>query len=143
MNPKNRYNPDRHDDFILCPRKKCQSRNAPKESDDFKYTCWNCSARLPVESEVSVGDIVEVDVFDFHESGAGVGRIDSGFIIITEGALPEAKYEVKITRVSDSHAEGEALQKLSDEIEDEGSEGEDNGKDEDERLGSRENFWGT
>mgnify|MGYP006298107989 FL=1 len=42
---------------------------------------------------------VVVDVTDIHESGAGVGRTDDGFIVLVDGLLPPARAEVKIHRV--------------------------------------------
>ncbi|OYR79066.1 deoxyribonuclease, partial [Halorubrum distributum] len=103
--------------------------------------------------------VVEVD--DIHESGAGVGRTDDGFIILVDGLLPPARAEVKIHRVKSSHATAEeVIERLPDDPEaeegdDEAADGDaaDDENDEDdergrpdrtdrERLGSRENFWG-
>jgi predicted RNA-binding protein with TRAM domain len=105
---------------------------------------------------------VVVDVVDMHESGAGVGRTEDGFIVMVDGVLPEARARVEITRVHSNHARAEKLELLpmdEDEADDDGEEGDDGkgGKTADaddetersrgrtarERLGSRENFWGS
>lgn len=140
MSRSNQYDPDKHEDYITCPRSRCAVRNAPKESDEFRFKCWKCDARLPVESEVKVGDEITVEVFDIHGSGAGVGRLESGFIVLVDGALPEGTFKVRITTVKDSFARAELLEKVSDEIESTDEDEEED--DEDGRLGSRENHWG-
>ncbi len=123
---------------------------------------------------VKVGEEVVVDVEDIHESGAGVGRTDDGFIVMVDGVLPEARARVEITKVQSSFAWGEELERLplepdDDESDADGSDADgpdadgsdaDDGPDADdgvpaddedetsarakreERLGSRENFWG-
>jgi predicted RNA-binding protein with TRAM domain len=109
---------------------------------------------------VKPGEEVVVDVDDIHESGAGVGRTDDGFIILVDGLLPEARATVKIHRVKSNHATAkEVVERLpmDDEEGEEGEEGETNGepsgerndsrqsrrgRDGRERLGSREDFWG-
>jgi predicted RNA-binding protein with TRAM domain len=111
------------------------------------------------QQPVQPGEAVVVEVDDIHESGAGVGRTDDGFIVLVDGLLPPARAEVKIHRVKSSHATAqEVVERLPDDP-DEESDGEaadgDEGDDEDaddersrrdrpdrERLGSRENFWG-
>ena len=108
------------------------------------------------QQPVQPGEAVVVEVDDIHESGAGVGRTDDGFIVLVDGLLPPARAEVKIHRVKSSHATAqEVIERLPDDPE-EGEEGETAeaaGDDEDdergrpdrtdrERLGSRENFWG-
>ena len=108
------------------------------------------------QQPVQPGEAVVVEVDDIHESGAGVGRTDDGFIVLVDGLLPPARAEVKIHRVKSSHATAqEVIERLPDDPE-EGEEGETAeaaGEDEDdergrpdrtdrERLGSRENFWG-
>ncbi|MEF8776586.1 MAG: TRAM domain-containing protein [Haloarculaceae archaeon] len=117
---------------------------------------------------VKMGEEVVVDVEDIHESGAGVGRTEDGFIVMVDGVLPPARAKVKITKVHSNHARADEIQRIEAEEEDEGteaSEGEDDGTgaaeetgaeasgdgDEDEeeagpdrpRLGSRDNFWGS
>jgi predicted RNA-binding protein with TRAM domain len=114
---------------------------------------------------VQPGEEVVVDVEDIHESGAGVGRTDDGFIIMVDGVLPPARARVQVTKVRSNHARAEELERL--EMDDDDEEGEDdaeaNGDAEEEpageeeatdsdddggrlsreRLGSRDNFWGN
>ncbi len=47
-----------------------------------------------------------------HESGAGVGRTEDGFIVMVDGVLPEARARVEITRVHSNHARAEELEIL-------------------------------
>ena len=111
------------------------------------------------QQPVQPGEEVVVEVDDIHESGAGVGRTDDGFIVLVDGLLPPARAEVKIHRVKSSHATAQEVVERLPEDPDEESDGEaadgDEGDDEDaddersrrdrpdrERLGSRENFWG-
>ncbi|MEF8840814.1 MAG: TRAM domain-containing protein [Haloarculaceae archaeon] len=119
---------------------------------------------------VKPGEEVVVEVTDIHESGAGVGRTEDGFIILVDGILPDARARVRVTRVRSNHATGEEVERLpldpdeegtdADEVADDGAEadaadGEDTEDAEDatdgrtsrdrgrrERLGSRDNFWG-
>ena len=108
---------------------------------------------------VQPGEEVEVEVEDIHESGAGVGRTGDGFIIMVDGVLPPAKSKVKVTKVRSNHARAEEIERL--ELDDEESDGDAEGEsdadsddesEEDEessrgpdreRLGSRDNFWGS
>ncbi|GAB7011936.1 TRAM domain-containing protein [Halolamina salina] len=109
------------------------------------------------EQPVKPGQEVVVDVTDIHESGAGVGRTDDGFIVLIDGLLPECRARVRIDRVKSSHATAKkVIEKMpleEDEGTDEGDGSDDEGvepDDEDgrpdrtdrERLGSRDNFWG-
>jgi predicted RNA-binding protein with TRAM domain len=107
------------------------------------------------QQPVQPGEAVVVEVDDIHESGAGVGRTDDGFIVLVDGLLPPARAEVKIHRVKSSHATAqEVIERLPDEPDDEEGDAEgvdaedadDEGGRRDrpdrERLGSRENFWG-
>ncbi|OSP08352.1 deoxyribonuclease [Halorubrum ezzemoulense DSM 17463] len=113
------------------------------------------------QQPVQPGEAVVVEVDDIHESGAGVGRTDDGFIVLVDGLLPPARAEVKIHRVKSSHATAqEVVERLPDDPDAEASdddadaEGNDEEESEDdegrsrrdrpdrERLGSRENFWG-
>ena len=114
------------------------------------------------QQPVQPGEEVVVEVDDIHESGAGVGRTDDGFIVLVDGLLPPARATVRIHRVKSSHATAqdvvERLPEDPDETDDEPDEGGDTADetgdepDEDEtdgptradreRLGSRENFWG-
>ncbi|MFC6990375.1 TRAM domain-containing protein [Haladaptatus sp. GCM10025707] len=102
---------------------------------------------------VKPGEEVVVDVTDIHESGAGVGRTEDGFIIFVDGVLPDARARVKITKVRSNHARADPIERLpmepeaEDEAETEGDE--EDGEDgyskpkRPERLGSRDNFWGS
>ncbi|MDJ1432515.1 TRAM domain-containing protein [Halostagnicola sp. A-GB9-2] len=124
----------------------CQHYNQP--IDDLK------------SQPIKRGEEVVVDIVDMHESGAGVGRTEDGFIVMVDGVLPEARSRVEIQRVHSSHARAEEIERLpmdSDEDgESDGSDGEradgadsettdDNrsGQPDRERLGSRDNFWGS
>ncbi len=110
---------------------------------------------------VKPGEEVVVDVTDMHESGAGVGRTEDGFIVFVDGVLPDARARVKITKVRSNHARADEIERLpmdddEDDETEEGAasdEGEENEADDDEddgprkprreRLGSRDNFWGS
>ncbi|GAB3415512.1 TRAM domain-containing protein [Haloparvum alkalitolerans] len=107
------------------------------------------------EQPVQPGEQVVVEVDDIHESGAGVGRTEDGFIVLVDGLLPPARAEVRIHRVKSSHATAqEVVERLPEEEEgDEEGEGADEGEGDEaerdgpsrpdrERLGSREDFWG-
>ncbi|WP_128904064.1 TRAM domain-containing protein [Halorubrum amylolyticum] len=115
------------------------------------------------QQPVQPGEEVVVEVDDIHESGAGVGRTDDGFIVLVDGLLPPARAEVRIHRVKSSHATAqEVVERLPDdpeadeeddadgEVPDDDAEeadGDDEGdrrrdRPDRERLGSRENFWG-
>jgi len=90
---------------------------------------------------------VVVDVTDIHESGAGVGKTDEGFVVLVDGVLPEARARVEITEVHSNHARGEELERLELENDDDeepaGAEDDENAGDQEHtRLGSRDNFWG-
>ncbi|EMA53119.1 TRAM domain-containing protein [Halococcus thailandensis] len=108
---------------------------------------------------VTVGEELVVTVEDMHESGAGVGRTEDGFIVFVDGVLPDARSRVKITKVRSNHARADEIERLPMDAEDEADDGadEDDGEAEDagdaddetdgrpkrrQRLGSRENFWG-
>ncbi|WP_137289272.1 TRAM domain-containing protein [Natronorubrum halophilum] len=113
---------------------------------------------------VKQGEEVVVDVVDMHESGAGVGRTEDGFIVMVDGVLPEARARVEIVRVHSNHARAEELELLpmesdeddddadSDSNDDAAAAGDDDEADDEnetgtkqqrERLGSRDNFWGS
>ena len=127
---------------------------------------WCNQYNQPIEDlktqPVKAGEEVVVDVVDMHESGAGVGRTEDGFIVMVDGILPEARARVEITRVHSNHARAEELELLPmdpDEDDETASDDDENGVDESdadadedrdekkepqrERLGSRENFWGS
>jgi predicted RNA-binding protein with TRAM domain len=99
------------------------------------------------QQPVQPGEEVVVDVTDIHESGAGVGRTDDGFIVLVDGILPEARARVKISQVRSNHARADELERLP--MDEEGEESEEAEDDERrnaparERLGSRDNFWGS
>jgi predicted RNA-binding protein with TRAM domain len=116
---------------------------------------------------VKPGEEVVVEVTDIHESGAGVGRTEDGFIILVDGILPDARARVRVIRVRSNHATGEEVERLPLDPDEEGEEADDDEADSDatdaadgedaedeadertsrdrgrrERLGSRDNFWG-
>jgi predicted RNA-binding protein with TRAM domain len=107
---------------------------------------------------VKPGEEIEVSVEDIHESGAGVGRTDDGFIIMVDGVLPPARAKVKVNKVRSNHARAEEIERLpddpdeadedieSDAADDAESDEEDEtgeAEDDQQRLGSRDNFWGS
>ncbi len=101
---------------------------------------------------VKPGEEVVIDVEDIHESGAGVGRTEDGFIIMVDGLLPPARARVRVTNVMSNHARGEEVERIpddpdeSDEEPDSEAAGDDQttaDEEDDPRLGSRDNFWGS
>jgi predicted RNA-binding protein with TRAM domain len=116
---------------------------------------YNQPIRDLKQQPVQPGEEIVVTVEDIHESGAGVGRTDDGFIIMVDGILPEARAKVKVTQVHSNHAKGEEIERLpmdeDEDDEDEESETEaaeaeaadTDDEDEDPHLGSRDNFWGS
>jgi predicted RNA-binding protein with TRAM domain len=113
------------------------------------------------EQPVKPGEEVIVDVTDIHESGAGVGRTDDGFIVMIDGLLPDCRAKVRIDQVMSNHAKAKKVVEKMPLEDEEAEEGDDDGEadadDEDEedeterkrpsraereRLGSRDNFWG-
>ncbi|WEL28429.1 Putative RNA-binding protein, contains TRAM domain [Haloferax volcanii] len=114
------------------------------------------------QQPVKPGEEVIVTVEDIHESGAGVGRTEDGFIVFVDGLLPDARAIVRIDRVKGSHARAKkVVERLPLDPEAEGDEagetsgaGESTGADakskgsgrdgpkRPEALGSRDNFWG-
>jgi predicted RNA-binding protein with TRAM domain len=124
---------------------------------------YNQPIRDLKEQPVQPGEEVVVTVEDIHESGAGVGRTEDGFIVMVDGVLPEARSKVQITRVHSNHAKAEEVERLpleddadddgddetaadaDDEADDEDADDETTSADETEdkpHLGSRDNFWG-
>ncbi|WP_181692116.1 TRAM domain-containing protein [Natronomonas sp. LN261] len=109
------------------------------------------------QQPVKLGEEVVVDVEDIHESGAGVGRTEDGFIVMVDGVLPDARAKVKITEVRSNHARADEIERLpmedeadeaDAEADDDGDETADDRSDREKaldrgRLGSRENFWGN
>ena len=133
---------------------------------------WCQHYNQPIEDlktqPVKAGEEVVIDIVDMHESGAGVGRTEDGFIVLVDGVLPEARARVEISQVHSNHARAEELEQLpldgdeddddtTDESDataddaddaDDAAESDDDGEDtraskRRERLGSRENFWGS
>ncbi|SFS44965.1 TRAM domain-containing protein [Halostagnicola kamekurae] len=120
----------------------CQHYNQP--IDDLK------------SQPIKRGEEVVVDIVDMHESGAGVGRTEDGFIVMVDGVLPKARSRVEIERVHSNHARAKELERLplesdeDDEPDDESDDLSDDDEDDEtesqhkrERLGSRDNFWGS
>lgn len=113
---------------------------------------WCNHYNQPIEdlktAPVTPGEELVVDVVDIHESGAGVGRTEDGFVVLVDGVLPEARARVQITKVHSNHARAEELERLPPEP-DEDIEEETPAADTDDeesnnvRLGSRDNFWGS
>ncbi|MEF8821381.1 MAG: TRAM domain-containing protein [Halovenus sp.] len=121
---------------------------------------WCNHYNQPIEDlksqPVKPGEEIVIEVEDIHESGAGVGRTEDGFIVMVDGLLPPARARVRVTNVMSNHARGEEVERLPDEPEDtdevDADAGEENDDDEEEetttdkqdpRLGSRDNFWGS
>ena len=126
---------------------------------------WCNHYNMPIkelkQQPVKVGEEVIVEVVDIHESGAGVGHTEDGFVVFVDGLLPPTRARVKITNVKSNHARAEELERLpmeEDEAEDDtdaaeaeaDAEAEDDDEAEDDtkskearpHLGSRDNFWG-
>ncbi|MBB6647164.1 TRAM domain-containing protein [Halobellus ruber] len=122
---------------------------------------WCNSYDQPIEDlkaqPVKPGEEVVVEVDDIHESGAGVGRTDDGFIVLIDGLLPTTRAVVRIDRVKSNHATAKkVVERLP--MEDDEAEGDADGDDADDgdrrgddgrggrdrstALGSRDNFWG-
>ena len=117
---------------------------------------WCNHYNQPIEDlktqPVKAGEEVVIDVVDMHESGAGVGRTEDGFIVMVDGVIPEARARVEITRVHNNHARAEEIETLppdEDADEDDGDGDEEAETDSESgptrppELGSRENFWGS
>lgn len=125
---------------------------------------WCNHYRQPISElktqPVKSGEEVVVEVTDIHESGAGVGRTEDGFIVLVDGVLPDARARVEITRVHSNHARARELERLPLEPEGEATEADVEATDDDEsaadadeddtdaeperpHLGSRDNFWGN
>ncbi len=95
---------------------------------------------------VKRGEKLVVTVDDIHESGAGVGRTEDGFIVLVDGVLPEARAKVEITRVHSNHATAEPVERLplvEEENDEDPVETRDDDEDDGPRMGSRDNFWGS
>jgi predicted RNA-binding protein with TRAM domain len=96
---------------------------------------------------VKPGEEVVVEVTDIHESGAGVGRTEDGFIVLIDGLLPDARAVVRIDQVKQNHAKAKrVVERLPLDPEEEESDGPGDPREEesdDTPLGSRDNFWGS
>jgi len=110
---------------------------------------------------VKPGEQLVTKVTDIHESGAGVGRTDDGFIVLVDGVIPDARSRIEITEVHGNHARAEEVERLpwdddeepaDDDAEDDEEKAADDEDDEDDeetgtddraQLGSRDNFWGS
>ena len=117
---------------------------------------WCNHYNQPIEDlksqPVKPGEKIVVEIEDIHESGAGVGRTEDGFIVMVDGVLPPARARVEITNVRSNHARAEELERLPDEPDDaeepddEETDEEadaDDADDDEPQLGSRDNFWGS
>lgn len=151
-----RYDPAKHDRPLVCP--KCTAQNAPANADNYSEQCHDCG--FSFETPVNNGDEVTVEITDMHESGRGVGRHETGFIVLVDGVLPTnnddkvCEVDVKIKRVRDNYAEsGEVLDKrvvdVTDEDEEDAEEDDDVQSEQTEdnssdypQLGRRDNHWG-
>jgi len=120
---------------------------------------WCNHYNMPIKElkaqPVKVGEEVIVEVDDIHESGAGVGHTEDGFVVFVDGILPPARARVKITHVKSNHARADEVERLEmepegeEETDEEAEAGEADEADEEEsgprrpQLGSRDNFWGS
>jgi predicted RNA-binding protein with TRAM domain len=119
---------------------------------------WCNHYEQPIEDlktqPVKRGEEVVVTVEDIHESGAGVGRTEDGFIIMVDGVLPPARARVEVTEVHSNHARADEVERLPMEEEDDDGDGEDeeheaaeeggaDGREGRPSLGSRDDFWGS
>src|SRR6056297_1661809 len=82
------------------------------------------------QQPVTPGEEVIVDIDDIHESGAGVGSTEDGFIVFVDGLLPPARAKVRIDRVKGSHARAKKIVERLPVEDDEGDDAE--GSDADE-----------
>jgi len=125
---------------------------------------WCDNYSQPIEelktAPVVPGQEIVVEVTDLHESGAGVGHHEeSGFVVMVDGVLPEARSKVRIDTVKSNYARGEEVERLPDKPDEDGEEEDESdaddadnsddenddsgGREERQRLGSRDNFWGS
>lgn len=115
---------------------------------------WCNHYEMPIrelkQQPVRPGEEIVVDITDIHESGAGVGRTEDGFIVLVDGILPDARAKVRIDQVKSNHARSKiVVERLpmedeeDEEPEESGYQGRDDRRDRrGEALGSRDNFWG-
>ena len=113
---------------------------------------WCNHYSLPIrelkQQPVKIGEEVIVIVTDIHESGAGVGHTEDGFVIFVDGVLPDARSLVKITSLKSNHARAEEIERLPLIEEDEESTSPEDppakpARTSRQNLGSREDFWGS
>jgi predicted RNA-binding protein with TRAM domain len=112
---------------------------------------WCNHYNQPIEDlksqPVKPGEEVVIEVEDIHESGAGVGRTEDGFIVMVDGVLPPTRARVEITNVRSNHARAEEIERLPevDDVAEDGPEEstDDSQADDTPQLGSRDNFWGN
>ena len=127
---------------------------------------WCNHYNQPIEdlktAPVVPGEELVVEISDLHESGAGIGHTDEGFVVMADGALPPARARVRIDTVKSNYARGDVVERLplepdedgEDDAEVDGDDGDETADDgertkqrakreERPRLGSRENFWGS
>jgi len=124
---------------------------------------WCQHYNQPIEdlktAPVVPGEEVVVEVTDMHESGAGVGHHqESGFVIMVDGVLPDAWVQATVDTVKSNYARASLVEKLdgppdgdeadeadgeTEDEEEEAAETGSNRAEDDPRLGSRENFWGS
>lgn len=102
--------------------------------------CWNCNSHLNGDP-VEYGEELKLEIIDIHANGCGLGR--------NRWCPSACTSPSQITKVRDNLAyaeEGERLELEPEVDEDEEKSGETTGDDasddEEEPLGSRENFWG-
>lgn len=120
---------------------------------------WCNSFGQPIDelktAPVVPGQEVEVEINDLHESGAGVGRTEDGFVVLVDGILPPARALIRVDTVKSNFARGDIVERLPDEPDEDEEEPTpevDDAEDEDDHesadeenapeLGSRDNFWG-
>ena len=82
------------------------------------------------QQPVTPGEEVIVDIDDIHESGAGVGSTQDGFIVFVDGLLPPARAKVRIDRVKGSHARAKKIVERLPLEDDEGDDAEESDGDE-------------
>jgi predicted RNA-binding protein with TRAM domain len=112
---------------------------------------WCNHYNMPIaelkKQPVKPGEEVVVEVTDIHESGAGVGRTEDGFIVLIDGLLPEARAVVRIDQVKQNHAKAkQVVERLPLDPEEEQADepaAEETEEPEGRALGSRDNFWGS
>ncbi len=63
------------------------------------------------QQPVKPSEDVVVTVDDIHESGAGVGRTEDGFIVLVDGLLPAVPSFV-VDQVNSNHARAEEVERL-------------------------------